>query len=433
MPYIVFCNYNYMGLFDFFKTGKNDESRSQLSLNNPNVSLGDFLAESIHNTDLSVNELTVLSIPSVRRAVNVLASTIAGLPIDIKQKQERYFEKVEHELDYLINYEPNQTIDKVTFFQAFITNVLLHGNAFALIKRSSDYKVQSLELIHPDRVTVKVLKNNSVRYEVEHSTRKSYRADEVIHVMGSTSNGFIGYSTLETNRRLFEIALNTQMFAKTYFENGGFMSGIVKHPASLSDSAYKRLKSSLSRYSGSEKAGKQLILDEGMSYEQLTSTPQDAGLTDVNLWLTGEFSRLFGVPPFLLQDLSKSTLQNVESLTLAFVRHTIQEHLHKLESELSRKLLSEADKMAGICVKFDLDQLLKSDTKTRGEYLKNLFHIGAISVDEVRLAEGMKPLNTEGSTKHFVQQQYISIEDTINPNEANNNNNNNTIDNEESE
>ena len=57
---------------------------------------------------------------------------------------------------------------------------------------------------------------------------KSYRADEVIHVMGSTSNGFIGYSTLETNRRLFEIALNTQMFAKTYFENGGFMSGIVK-------------------------------------------------------------------------------------------------------------------------------------------------------------------------------------------------------------
>ena len=89
--------------------------------------------------------------------------------------------------------------------------------------------------------------------------------------------------------------------------------------------------------------------------------------------------------------------------------------------------------MAGICVKFDLDQLLKSDTKTRGEYLKNLFHIGAISVDEVRLAEGMKPLNTEGSTKHFVQQQYISIEDTINPNEASNNNNNNTIDNEESE
>ena len=89
-----------MGLFDFFKTDKKDESRSQLSLNNPNVSLGDFLAESIHNTDLSVNELTVLSIPSVRRAVNVLASTIAGLPIDIKQKQERYFEKVEHELDY---------------------------------------------------------------------------------------------------------------------------------------------------------------------------------------------------------------------------------------------------------------------------------------------------------------------------------------------
>lgn len=421
-----------MGLFDFFKSDNKGESRSQLSLNNPNVSLGDFLAESIHNNDLSVNELTVLSIPSVRRAVNVLASTIAGLPIDIKQKRERYFEKIEgHSLEYYLNYEPNQTIDKVTFFQAFMTNVLLHGNGFALIKRNSSYSIESIELIHPDRVTVKVLKNNSIRYEVENASRKSYRADEIIHVMGSTSNGFIGYSTLETNRRLFEIALNTQMFAKTYFENGGFMSGIVKHPASLSDSAYKRLKSSLSRYSGSEKAGKQLILDEGMSYEQLTSTPQDAGLTDVNLWLTGEFSRLFGVPPFLLQDLSKSTLQNVESLTLAFVRHTIQEHLHKLESELSRKLLSEADKMAGICVKFDLDQLLKSDTKTRGEYLKNLFHIGAISVDEVRLAEGMKPLNTEGSTKHFIQQQYISIEDTINPNEEGTNENINIQDNEE--
>lgn len=394
---------------DIFNRGAN------ISLENPSTSIGDVLAEGLLSDDIVVNEATILSIPAVKRAIGVIASTIAGLPVNVMKKQSGgYLEnQTDHVLKYLLNYEPNAVNDKVVFYETLITNLLIHGNGFAIIERNKGtYGVNALRLLHPDIVTVKVLKNGGIRYEINQigHGRKSYRPDEIIHLQGSTTNGFLGFSTLELNRSMFELALHTINFGKAYYRNGGFLSGVIKHPASLSDAAHKRLKNSLSRYSGSGKAGKQLILDEGMDYETLTISPAQAGFVEVNNYLIGEFSRIFGVPPFLLQDLSKSTMQNVETLNLAFVKHTVIEHLNRLESELSRKLLTEAEKMGGYCVKFNLDDLLKADSKTRGEYLRNLFNIGALSVDEIRLNEGLVPLNTDGSGKHFVQLNMADIE-----------------------
>jgi HK97 family phage portal protein len=402
-----------MGLFDKFL--KTKETRAtQISLENPNVSTGDVLAEGLLNTEIVVNEATVLSIPAVKRAISVIASTIAGLPANVSQKHDSGFLEVlgGHKLRYLLNYEPNAVNDKVTFFESLITNLLIHGNGFAIINRRPDYSVESLVILHPDLVTIKVLKNGSVKYEVNRfaGKKKFYRPDEIIHLQGSSTNGFLGLSNIDLNRSTFALALNVINFGKAYYENGGFLSGVVKHPASLSDAAHKRLKTSLSRYSGSAKAGKQLILDEGMSYETMTINPAQAGFVEVNQYLIGEFSRIFGVPPFMLQDLSKSTMQNVESLTLSFVKHTIIEHLNKIESELSRKLLTEQEKVAGVCIRFNLDELLKADSRTRGEYIRNLFNVGALSIDEIRLMEGRAPLNTKGSGKHFVQVNMADIE-----------------------
>ena len=391
------------------------ESRASLSLENPNTSIGDTIVDNIFNSEVSVNEATVLSIPAVKRAVSVLSSTIAGLPVSVGQKQKGGFIQKDdsHELSYLLNYEPNEVNDKVKFFEVMITNLLIHGNAFAIINRDKSFKVTSLDILHPDLVTIKVLKNGSVRYEQDlvNNKKKSYKPYEVIHLQGQSSNGFIGFSNLDLHKETFELALQIIKFGKSYYENGGFMSGIIKHPASLSDNAHKRLKSSLTRYSGASKAGKQLILDEGMSYETLTINPSQAGFVEVNQYLIGEFSRIFGVPPFILSDLSKSTMQNVESLTLSFVKHTVIEHLNRLESELSRKLLTEAEKISGYCINFNLDELLKADSRTRGDYIKNLFNVGALTINEVRLMEGLAPLDSDEADKTYIQINMGSVQD----------------------
>jgi HK97 family phage portal protein len=405
-----------MGLFDRL-FGSKEQRGASMTLENPSVSVGDILADGLLGSAIAVNEATILSIPAVKRAVSVISSTISGLPIQIKQKSDEGYLKPQpdHPLRYLLNYEPNAVNDKVVFFETLITNSLIHGNGFAIINRNKDYSVESLQLLHPDLVTVKVLKNGNVRYEVSNlaAKRRQYRPDEILHIQGASTNGFIGFSNLELHKDTFLLALNVINFGKAYYENGGFLSGVVKHPASLSDAAHKRIKNSLSRYSGSGKAGKQLILDEGMDYQTLTINPAQAGFVEVNQYLISEFSRIFGVPPFMLQDLSKSTMQNVESLTLSFVKHTIIEHLNKLQSELTRKLLTEAEKYAGNCIVFNLDELLKADSRTRGEYIRNLFNVGALSVDEIRLKEGLMPLNTKGSGKHFVQINMGDIEQDL--------------------
>ena len=79
----------------------------------------------------------------------------------------------------------------------------------------------------------------------------------------------------------------------------------------------------------------------------------------------------------------------------------------------------KAEKMGGYCVKFNLDDLLKADSKSRGEYIRNLFNVGALSVDEIRLMEGLVPLNSTGSGKHWVQVNMADIDSEINENNEN--------------
>ena len=100
-----------------FFTG--EQRGANISLENPSVSIGDVLAEGLLSTDIVVNEATILSIPAVKRAIGVIASTIAGLPVNIMQKQEGgYLEnKSDHGLKYLLNYEPNAINDKVIFYE----------------------------------------------------------------------------------------------------------------------------------------------------------------------------------------------------------------------------------------------------------------------------------------------------------------------------
>src|SRR5690606_17753026 len=78
-----------------------------------------------------------------------------------------------------------------------------------------------------------------------------------------------------------------------------------------------------------------------------------------------EMARIFDLPPVFLQDLTHGTFANTEQQDLHLVKHTIRQWFRRWEDELNLKLISRRSRRTKI--RFDEDELLRGDFKTRME------------------------------------------------------------------
>lgn len=92
---------------------------------------------------------------------------------------------------------------------------------------------------------------------------------------------------------------------------------------------------------------------------------------------------------------SKSTSwgTGIEEQTLGFVKFTLRDILKGLEQEIDRKLLRSAKFYS----KFNLDALLRADSKGRADFYKAALggtqNPGFMTVNEVRALENLAPLD----------------------------------------
>jgi hypothetical protein len=115
-----------------------------------------------------------------------------------------------------------------------------------------------------------------------------------------------------------------------------------------------------------------------------------------------------GVPPVLIGENEKTSSwgTGVEQITLGFVKFTVSPHLVRWGQELNRKLF----RRAGMFVEFDLDALLRGDSKAQAEAFRAALGgpgtgDGWMSVNEVRRLKNLPPLPGDDNDKPFRAQR----------------------------
>ncbi len=94
----------------------------------------------------------------------------------------------------------------------------------------------------------------------------------------------------------------------------GRPSGILRHPGELSAEAMVRIKERFKELISSGNTGEPIVLRDGMDWTPLTMNAVDSELIKSFSLTERQISQAYRVPPFLLGDLEKATLNNVESL-----------------------------------------------------------------------------------------------------------------------
>jgi HK97 family phage portal protein len=137
-----------------------------------------------------------------------------------------------------------------------------------------------------------------------------------------------------------------------------------------------------------------------MKFEALSVSPEDAQFLEGRKFSRSEIAGLWRIPAHMVNDLDKSSFNNMEEQSRNFVDFTIMPIVVNWEQEINTKLITMPARERGVKVEFLLDSLLRGNAKTRGEYYMKQMQSAAISPNEIRVLENRNPY--EGGDDKYI-------------------------------
>ena len=363
----------------------------------------DYYSESW--SGVSVNERTAMTNVTVYSCIKILAETVASLPLFIYRRLPRGKERAtDHELYRILHDQPNPEMNSFIFRETLMAHAVSWGNAYAQIEYDETLtQIKALWPLYPDRMQpVRDPATKQIVYQYYPSDGSGmvklppYR---VLHIAGLGFDGLQGYSPITLARQAIGLAEATQKFGSKLFKDGVKASGVLTYPGKLSDLAQKSLKKSLAdEHTGLDNANNPLILEEGMKWQQISISPEDAQFLETRKFQRNEIASFFHVPPHMIGDLDRSTNNNIEELALEFVVYTMRPWLVRWEQAYNTKLLTPAEQET-LFTEHLVDGLLRGNIAARGQFYSTMRQWGAFSANDIRELENMNPLpGKEGDT-----------------------------------
>jgi len=352
-----------------------------------------------------VTEQSAMKYTPFFSAVRIISGTLAALPFLVYRRLGNGGKKREpgHIIHKLLHDRPNDFIDAITFIETRMAHVLTYGNGFAEIQRDGAGRPVALWPLLPNK-TFRKIKDGVPYYEIHSQTGEvAVLADyNVLHIKGLGFDGYTGYNVVQYHKEAIGYGKAVKEYGARFFGNDASPGGVLEHPQSLGEKAYKRLQESWdTEHRGLEQAHRMRILEEGMKYNKTGVDPEHAQALEVQKWTVDDCSRIFQIPPHKLGSMEFSKYNNVEQLQLDFVATTMLYWFRKWEQECNYKLFMPSEQKR-LFTEILVDGLLRSDIKSRYAAYKVGRDAGFLCVDDIREKENMNPL-PDGRGKIFLE------------------------------
>lgn len=343
-----------------------------------------------------VNEASVMRVAAAWRCTNIIAGSIATLPLDLIRRvdEDHRAPAVGHPLRRILTIKPNPWQTPSEFRRMMQANLLLRGNAYAR-KVMLGNQIQALIPLHPDRVTAEQTDTLAMTYKVRVKGGQTITLaqKDMLHLRGMSLDGITGLSVLSCMRESVGLALQTEQAGARLFKNGMLVGGQIKHPGKLSPNAAKNLHDSLDEhYSGAENAHNWILAEEGMELKPLALSAEDSQWLGARDFQRYDIAMFFGVPPHMIGATEKTTSwgTGIEAQGIGFVVYTLNDWIRTWEESLKRDCLHESE-WEQLDWRYNVNGLLRGDVKARWEgYVKGL-QWGVYSPDDVLAMEDRNP------------------------------------------
>jgi HK97 family phage portal protein len=349
--------------------------------------------------------------------VRAISEDIAKLPLEIFQRAADGSKTIAktHTLYRLLKLAPNDEMASFTFRELMQGWALTWGNAYAEIERDGAGQVVALWPIHPSRcwlhrVDGRIVLDVWMGDQSQAQPRAArLEADEFIHLRGFGDDPMGGMSVIRLAAESIGVALAAQTYGAAFFGNNAMASIVLIHPKKLDETGQVNLRESWKKkMSGANKNGVAVLWDD-IKVERLSIPPEEAQFLETRQFQVTEIARWFRMPPHIVQDLSRSTNNNIEHQGIEYATNTLSPWMVRWETELERKLLDERDQEA-FDIKHNDKALMRGDSKSRADFYRTMISTGAMQPNEARRAEDMPPDPSPGASKLYMQGAMMTLD-----------------------
>lgn len=349
----------------------------------------------------------------------LLAETIGTLPFmlyDTDADGERR-PATSNPLFDLLHDAPHYDFTAVEFWEGVGLSMILWGDAFARKEKIGE-RVVALTPLRCDQVQVRRTSSGAREYVYSDAKGKQfYSEDDIFHVRGFGGAGDRGLSTIAFARQVLGSALAADEFAASMWANGARPTGVltVENNGILTPEQRQQVRDNIvAPFVGSDKAGGLMVLEAGFKFSPITMTLEDAQFLESRSFNVEEICRFFRVPPFMIGHTEKSTSwgTGLEQQMIGFLTFSLRPYLARIEAAVRRSLIPAADR-ARLKPEFNVEGLLRTDSKARADFYAIMVQNGIYTRNEVRRLENRPPM--AGADALTVQSQNVPLGQTPDP------------------
>lgn len=331
----------------------------------------------------SISTQQALNLPALVACVELIATTVASLPINLYSESGETSEIKQDPRADLLNCDTHDLLNGFEFKRALVEDYLLNGGGYAFINRARN-DVKSLHFI--DYASVAVNKNVDPIYKKAeiYINGEIFRDFQFIKLLRKTKDGVTGKGIIKENNTMLSVAYNQMIYEEVLVKTGGNKKGFLKSQGRLSKEAMTELKNGWKDLYANNNENV-LVLNNGLDFQEASQTSVEMQLNEHKRTNSDEICKLFLVTPRILTGEANEEEYN------NWIKICILPILKAFETALNKDLLLPSEKENSFFA-FDTTELTKGDIEKRYKAYELGVKNGFMQIDEVRYRENLAPL-----------------------------------------
>lgn len=328
----------------------------------------------------AINRLQAMSVPAVANCRNLIAGTIAGIPLEIYDRTTG--EEVPAPL-WLRQPDKRSPLSNTIAWT--VDSLIFYGVAYWKVTEvyADDGRPARFEWVQNDRVTVKLDQyNQNVEYYMINNEKVPMEGLGSLITFQHLDQGLL-MRAARTIKSAIDIELATNIATQTpqpsgYIKNNG---------ADLPDDKVQGL---LNTWKSARQNRATAYLTQTLDYVATSFSPKDMTYNESAQFLATQIARALNVPTDMIdaEQMKSNTYQNVLDARKDFLTYTLYPYIEVIQSRLSMEDLTPRTQQ----VRFAIDDtFLKADAMERLNVIEKLLALGLIDINQAKQMENLTP------------------------------------------
>jgi HK97 family phage portal protein len=333
-----------------------------------------------NSNSIFLNENNITTIPAVRNGIDLISGLILTSPVNLYRDNNGKIEKILNDKRLnILNDKTSPTELSSEFWKSKISDMIIFGKSYFYIHRKGLEVTGISHIPYTQVVNVTNLSIGGFTVDREYTIETVDGKKDIKYSSGKIREINYGRGLLVEGKDILEAYLDVMECEKQFMKQGAFPVGALETAGRLNKETSTKLRDSWTNsFSGSRKAGKTVVLEEGLTYKSISQKAGDLMLPEHKLSLSKDIEKLFNFSSGALTEKIDSEIQH------SIMIHTVAPIMKVIIDALNDALLSKSEKEKGYYFKYDLLEVERSSLKEKVDLTDRRINNGTMSINDVR-------------------------------------------------